>query len=84
MARIFKRRFYVLSKNIYAHIYFQSVEMAGPSLEDIQEEFADLDLPITDDEVLERLQVWIFVKQSVNLYIFSWNWKIPYLSLTVL
>ncbi len=40
--------------------------MAGPSLEDIQEEFADLDLPITDDEVLERLQVWIFVKQSVN------------------
>jgi hypothetical protein len=53
--------------------------MAGPSLEDIQEEFADLDLPITDDEVLERLQVWIFVKLycSVNLYIFSW--KIPYL-----
>ena len=40
--------------------------MAGPRLEDIQEEFADLDLPITDDEVLERLQVWIFVKQSVN------------------
>jgi hypothetical protein len=44
--------------------------MAGPSLEDIQEEFADLDLPITDDEVLERLQVWIFVEQSVNLYLY--------------
>ena len=36
--------------------------MAGPSLEDIQDEFADLDLPITDDDVLERLQVWVFLE----------------------
>ncbi len=41
--------------------------MAGPSLEDIQEEFADLDLPITDDEVLERLQVHIFLEDTGTL-----------------
>lgn len=30
--------------------------MPSPSLEEIQDEFADLDLPVTDDEVLQKLQ----------------------------
>ena len=31
--------------------------MAGVSVEDIQEEFADLDMDITDDEILLKLKV---------------------------
>jgi len=47
--------------------------MAGSSLEDIQDEFADLDLPITDDDVLERLQVWVFLE--IIMSVSSWILK---------
>ena len=33
--------------------------MLSTSLEEIQDEFADLDLPVTDGDVLQRLQVLI-------------------------
>ena len=33
--------------------------MPSTSLEEIQDEFADLDLPVTDGDVLQRLQVLI-------------------------
>jgi hypothetical protein len=40
--------------------------MPSPSLEEIQEEFADLDLPVTDGDVLERLQVSLLSIRITN------------------
>ena len=44
--------------------------MAGVSLEDIQEEFADLDLPVTDGDVLEKLQVLFSFRNLVTMALF--------------
>ena len=43
--------------------------MPGVSLEEIQEEFADLDIDITDGDVLSKLQVNILIWICVLTFI---------------
>ena len=38
-------------------LYFTELKMPGVSLEEIQEEFADLDIDITDGDILSKLKV---------------------------